>query len=170
MLGSRNRLRGPAKAMCSKHDDQLVLAHLALIDMERVQKDIEYLRSANEKDLRAALFRDAVVSYAKPFSNNRYHDGTKGLCISSNHVPQDLKSTHHEVLALRDQLVAHTDMTLQKPQVDKRRDDAGPNFSLGISGYETIHKEHLIEPLLKLAQAIHTSLLRGRSDQVKNNF
>jgi len=156
--------------MCSKHDDQLVLAHLSLIDMERVQKDIEYLQGASEKDLRAALFRDAVVSYAKPFSNNRYRDGSKGLCISSNHVPKDLKRTHDEVLALRDQLIAHTDMTIQTPRVDKYRDEEGDNFSLSISGYETIHKEHLIEPLLKLAQAVRTSLMRARSAQVKNVF
>lgn len=156
--------------MCTKHDNQLALAHLALIDMERVQISIEYLRNANEKDLKDALFRDAVVSYAKPFLNNRYSDGTKGLCISKNHVPNELKNIHDEILVLRDKLIAHTDMTLQKPRVDKHQDEMGDNYSLTISGYENILKDHLIDPFYELSKAVHKSLLNERSNQTKHVF
>lgn len=155
--------------MCAEHDDQLALAHLSLIDMERVQKSIEHLLSANDKHLKAALFRDAVISYAKPFSNNRYSDRTKRLHISENHVPKELVDVHNEILALRDELIAHTDMTIQIPSIDKYQDDIGHNYSMTISGYETIHKDRLIDPLLKLAKAVHSSLLRSRSDQTKND-
>ena len=156
--------------MSAKHDDQLALAHLSLIDMERVQKSIEFLRGTDDKYLKAALFRDAVISYAKPFSNNRYSNQTKGLRISDSHIPKELMSAHKEILALRDELVAHTDMTIQKPKIDKYQDDIGHNYSLSVSGYETIHKDHLIEPLLKLAKAVHSGLMRGRSEQTKNDF
>lgn len=156
--------------MSEKHDDQLALAHLSLIDMERVQKSIEYLGSTDDKYLRAALLRDAVISYAKPFSNNRYSDRTKELQISENHVPKEFKGIHNEVVALRDELIAHTDMTIQNPKIDKYQDNMGQNYSMSVSGYENIHKDHLIEPLFKLAKAVHTSLLRGRSNQAKNDF
>ena len=156
--------------MSAKHDDQLALAHLALIDMERVQKSIEYLRDTDDKYLESALFRDAVISYARPFSSNRFSDQSKGLRISDNHIPKELTDTHKEVLALRDELIAHTDMTVQKPKIEKYQDDVGHNFSMTVSGYATIHNNHLIDPLLKLAKAVHASLIRGRSDQTKNDF
>ena len=156
--------------MSAKHDDQLSLAHLSLIDMERVQKSIEFLCGTDDKYLKAALFRDAIISYAKPFSNNRYSNKTTGLRIADSHIPKGLMSAHKELLALRDELVAHTDMTIQKPKIDKYQDDMGHNFSLSASGYETIHKDHLIEPLLTLARAVHSSLIRGRSGQTKNDF
>ena len=138
--------------------------------MERAQKSIEYLRDTNDKYLKSALLRDAVVSYAKPFSNNRFSDKSKGLRISDNHVPKELANSHKEILALRDELIAHTDMTVQKPKIEKRQDEVGHNFSVTVAGYATIHKDHLIEPLLSLAKAVHASLLRGRSDQTKNDF
>ena len=156
--------------MSTTHDDQLALAHLSLIDMERVQRSIEYLLGTDDKYLKAALFRDAVISYAKPFSDNRYSDKKKGLRISDNHVPKELVNVHKEVLALRNELIGHTDMAIQKPKIDKYQDDMGFNYSLCVSGYETIHKDHLVEPLLQLAKAVHGSLLRGRSDQTKNDF
>ncbi|MDO8263593.1 MAG: hypothetical protein Q7T21_10245 [Gallionella sp.] len=156
--------------MSEKHDEQLALAHLSLIDMERVQKSIEYLRGTDDKYLKAALFRDAVISYAKPFSTNRYSDRTKGLRISEKHVPRNLLDIHKEVLALRDELIAHTDMIIQKPTIDKYQDDMGQNYSMTVSGYETIHKDHLIDPMLKLAKAVHGSLISNRSDQTKNDF
>jgi hypothetical protein len=156
--------------MGTKYDDQLALAHLSLIDMERVQRSIEYLRGTEEMDLKAALFRDAVVSYAKPFSSNRYSDQTKGLRISSDHVPKEQKALHDEILALRDELIAHTDMPVQNPKIEKYQDEVGQNYSMSVSGYETIHKEHLIEPLLKLAKAVHGSLIGSRPDHSKNDL
>jgi hypothetical protein len=158
------------ETMNSKHDDQLALAHLALIDMERVQKSIEYLRTTNDEYLRSVLFRDAVISYAKPFTNNRFSDQSKGLRIGNNHVPRELADAHKEVLALRDELIAHTDMTAQKPAVEKYTDEVGYNFSMTVSGYEVIHKDQLVDPLLKLSKAVHASLIRGRSNQAGNHL
>ena len=155
--------------MGMKHDDQLALAHLALIDMDRVQKSIECLRDTHDKYLKSALLRDAVISYAKPFSGNRFSDQSKGLRISDNHVPKELADTHKEILALRDELIAHTDMTLQKPEIGKRQDEVGHNYSMTVSGYETIYKDHLIDPLFNLAKAVHASLLRSRSASVGRN-
>jgi hypothetical protein len=156
--------------MSTRHDDQLALAELALTDMHRVQTSIDYIRSTEEKYLKGALFRDAVVSYAKSFLNNQYSDGTEGLCISKNHVPGELKNVHDEVLLLRNKLIAHTDMTLQNPRVDKYQDEIGDNYSLTVSGYENIFKDHLIGPLYELSKAVHKSLLNGRSNQTKNAF
>lgn len=156
--------------MGAKHDDQLALAHLALIDMERVQKSIEYLLCTDDEYLKSVMFRDAVISYAKPFISNRFSDQSKGLRISENNVPKELAAAHKEILSLRDELIAHTDMTVQKPKIEKYQNEVGHNFCITVSGYATIHKDYLIDPLLKLAKAVHTSLIRSRSNQTENDF
>lgn len=156
--------------MSTKHDDQLALSHLALIDMERAQQSVEYSHRANEKALKAALFREAVVSYAKPFSSNRYSDGKKGLRISENHVPKEMMIIHNQVLALRDKFIAHTDMAEQRPIVEKFKNEKGYDYSVVITGYETIDLDELIDPLFKLAQSVHKSLCRKRSSQIPIDF
>lgn len=138
--------------------------------MERVEKSVNHLSRTKDKFLKAVLFRDAVISYAKPFLNNNYSDGTKGLRINSKCVPAKLKTYHNEILALRNELIAHTDMTRQHPLIEKYEDEVGPNFSITVKGYETIHEDHLIEPLRELAKAVHKHLINKRSDQTKNDF
>jgi hypothetical protein len=156
--------------MSGKHDDRLALAQLSLIDMERVQGNIEHIRNSDDKYMKDVLFRDAVISYAKPFLDNRHSDGSRGLRISDKCIPKELRDVHEEILALRDELIAHTDMTIQSPRIEKRQDDLGNNYSMTVTGYDTIHREHLMDPLFKLAKAVYGSLLDTRSDQTKYDF
>ncbi len=81
-----------------------------------------------------------------------------------------MKSLHKEVLTLRNELIAHTDMALQNPNIEKYEDEVGKNYSMNVIGYETIHKDHLIEPLYKLARAVHGSLVNSRSKSVESDF
>jgi hypothetical protein len=74
-----------------------------------------------------------------------------------------MTSLHKEIINLRNELIAHTDMTLQNPRIKKYEDEVGKNYSMTVAGYETIHKEHLFGPLYKLAKAVHGSLIAARS-------
>jgi hypothetical protein len=156
--------------MSGKHADRLALAHLSLIDIQRVQRGIEHIRGSDDKYMKDVLFRDAVISYAKPFRDNRHSDGSRGLRISDKCIPKELREVHEEILALRDKLIAHTDMTILSPRIEKREDELGNNYSMIVSGYDTIHREHLIDPLLALAKAVYGGLLDTRSDQTKYDF
>tara|TARA_R110001592_G_scaffold229740_1_gene486407 strand:+ start:1693 stop:2166 length:474 start_codon:yes stop_codon:yes gene_type:complete len=157
--------------MNKKHDDKLALENLSIIDMERVILSIDCISGTESPHIKAALFRDAVISYAKPFLKNKFSDNSKGLCISTNHVPKNLKSVHKEVLDLRNELIAHTDMAIQNPEISRYKDEIGEmKYWVSVTGYRTIHKEYLLKPLQALAEAVQIELINSRGTMVKNNF
>ena len=139
--------------------ESYVLRYLALIDMERTQRSLEHLSEVQDKHLRGALFRDAVVSYVKPFSDNRGRHTKKGLKISQKGIPKELKTAHKELIEIRNQLFAHMDIDKQTPQVDVYEIDGKKHVSFTVKGYETVYLDHLIGPLAQLAKAVHSHLM-----------
>lgn len=139
--------------------ESYVLRYLALIDMERTQHSLEQLSEVQDKHLRGALFRDAVVSYVKPFSDNRGHHTKKGLKINQKGVPKELKAAHRELVDLRNNLFAHMGIDKQTPQVDIHEIDGEKHVSFTVKGYETVYVDHLIGPLAQLAKAVHRHLM-----------
>ena len=90
--------------------EQYVFHYLAMIDMERVRSSLMHLRKVKTIQLQEALFRDAVVTYAKAFTRNRNLLGKKVLRMQPSHVTPDLMSVHDELLELRNTLFAHVDL------------------------------------------------------------
>lgn len=144
--------------------ERYVLRHLALIDMERVQRSLEYLRSTTDEHLRDALFRDAVVSYAKPFSDNKGVHTKKGMRLSEKVIPKELKAAHKEVIEIRNQLFAHMDLDRQMPRLDIHNINGEKHVSFTVAGYGKVYAEHLIGPLTQLAQAVHRNLIEERRE------
>lgn len=138
--------------MKNKDQEKYVLRHLSLIDMKRVQRSIAILKDIDDEYLRDVLFRDAVISYIKPFSDNRGKHQRKGLRINQKGVPSKLKSAHKEIEDLRNKIIAHNDLVYQEV-------DFGPGTSFSVKGYERILVDHLIEPLLQLSEFVIQRLL-----------
>ena len=79
-----------------------------------------YPKSSNRyrllQEIRYSLLRDAVVSYARPFSGNR------GVLFKSHSlplklVPREFRQLHSQLMTLRSQLFAHTDLSYRNPKV-----------------------------------------------------
>jgi hypothetical protein len=87
------------------------------IDLDQSRQAVALLRSVAEEQLRHALFRDAVLSYCRPFSGNRRRDGTQHRLSVRKYVPKDMRSLHHELSGLRRQVFAHTDILFLRPQL-----------------------------------------------------
>jgi hypothetical protein len=136
--------------MTTPQQELYAFHHLSLIDMQRVWESLDARRHARKKAVREALFRDAVVSYSCPFKTNRGVFGK--LKIDPILVPESLKPTHDEVVALRDQIVAHNDLTEQNLQF-------GPEFSFTVTGYASIHRDYLAKPLSELAHRMHDEIM-----------
>jgi hypothetical protein len=140
--------------------EQYVFHYLTLIDMGRVRSSLEYVRKVTEVHLQEALFRDAVVCYAKAFSGNRNLAGKNVLKMDESFVPSDLKGSHNEVKLLRNTIVAHVDLDKQAPEVTVYEINGKKKISFGVKGYERIFTEDLIEPLDSLAEKAHTFCMR----------
>jgi hypothetical protein len=74
------------------------------------------LRAIDRKTaIHAAAFRFALVEYAKPYTRS---DGTfKRYRLPPPSLPVELLALHQQILDLRDQVLAHSDLTLKEAQV-----------------------------------------------------
>lgn len=135
--------------------EQYVFHYLTLIDMERVRSSLDHLRKATETYLQEALFRDAVVCYAKAFSSNKNLAGKNVLKMEESFVPSALEGSHNEVKFLRNTIVAHVDLDKQAPEVTVYEINGKKKVSFDVKGYERIFTGHLIEPLDSLAAKAH---------------
>jgi hypothetical protein len=146
------------KATMTPEQEQYVFKHLSLIDMERTQRSIEKVEISDDEYIKEALFRDAVVSYIRPFSGNRGEHVKRGLKLKQDGIPENLKSVHKEIEDIRNQLFAHNDLEYQNVQF-------GPETSFSVKGYEKVFFCHLAEPLKQLAEAIHKKLMQEMLEQ-----
>lgn len=149
--------------MLTPKQEQYVLRHLSLIDMERAQKSLQKMQETDDPYLKEALFRDAVVSYVKPFTDNRGEHQKKGLRLNQKGVPEKLKSVHKSLEDIRNKLFAHNDLEYQAAQF-------GPGTSFTVKGYEKFYSEDLVEPLKELASAVHQHLMREMKELETNGL
>ena len=117
--------------MLSPKQEQYVLKQLSLIDMERAEKSILKMNETEDEYLKEVLFRDAVISYIKPFSDNRGQNQRKSLRINQNGIPSSLRDAHKELEDIRNKLFAHNDLEYQQPSF-------GPETSFSVKGYEKV--------------------------------
>ena len=65
--------------------------------------------------LHAAAFRLALVQYARPYTRS---DGTHARRkLPAPQLPPDLLAVHQKILDLRDQVLAHSDLTIKQAQL-----------------------------------------------------
>lgn len=133
-----------------------VFHYLTLIDMERARSSLDLLPAATNKHVQEALFRDAVVCYAKAFGGNRNLAGKKTLRMDESFVPPSLEAAHKEVLDLRNKIVAHVDLDNQAPKVTVLELDGKKRVTFEVKGYERLFTAHLLEPFSTLAAKAHS--------------
>lgn len=119
--------------------------------MERVMKSIENISEMDDPHLKDALFRDAVVTYVKPFTSNKGENIKNGLRLNEKGIPKDLKAAHKSLIDIRDKIFAHNDLEYQSATF-------GPGSSFTVKGYEYFFSEDLLSPLNDLASTMHEHL------------
>lgn len=101
------------------------------IDFEMAKQACDLLIEQDSDELRFCILRDIVVSYSRPFSGNR---GTllRQHRLATATVPQSMSALHFELIALRNQVFAHTDQDFRKPRVARwPRHDGGTTYPMG---------------------------------------
>lgn len=78
-------------------------------DVEAARRALVYLESNRQLDsfLQEVLWREAIISYGRPFSGNRIDGDRHKIKVSV--VPDDLRFMHDIVIDYRNKLVAHSD-------------------------------------------------------------
>ena len=69
--------------------------------------------------IHAAAYRFALVEYAKPYtrSDGTFKSGRNAYKLPPPNLPDESLVLHQQILDLRDQVLAHSDLTLKEAQV-----------------------------------------------------
>ena len=148
--------------MTTPSQENYAFMHLSLSDMERVLNSIRMIEGTTDEYLKDALFRDAVISYVKPFSRNR-GEFNEILQLQQNLVPKELQDEHEEIKGIRDKLFAHNKLTWEELIF-------GPGTGFTVKGYEKVYLSRLIEPLKNLARKVHAAIMNEMSEIKKNGL
>lgn len=113
------------------------------IDLNTARQAIKVLKRYRRPDVRYALLRDLIVTYVRPFSTNigpksKHHLGVKA------HVPKGSKELHKELVRVRMEQFAHTDLRYYTPTATAFRGPQGEHY-----GYGMMFKSYDYEALLR---------------------
>lgn len=121
------------------------------------QNSIELLSDSKELRLKYILLRDIVISYARPFSINRGIEVSKHS-LGSKFIPPKHKNLHNELIDLRDQLFAHTDLSYRKPKVADFSSGDHKWFPMSFKGFDYNCLLAKIDDIADLIKKVQESL------------
>jgi hypothetical protein len=96
---------------------------------------LKALDAAEPGAVRAAAYRMALVEYAKPYkaSYGTHKPRRQGYFIPTPNLPPEDVALHTRILRLRDQVLAHSDLTLKEARVYASRVQGRPLVAIGIN-------------------------------------
>jgi hypothetical protein len=130
--------------------ERYIFYDLAHGDMIRAKKNIARVAEISDKQLKDVLCRDAIISYCRPFANNKGKFIPTNLVLPESFVPRGLRSKHKSILALRNDLIAHLDLSKQSASLSN-------DLSYSVKGYELMRFEDRMPELEALATAVEGS-------------
>lgn len=110
------------------------------IDLEMAKQTCDVLAEQDSSDVRYCVLRDLIVTYARPFSANRGRL-FKQHRLESDVVPIEMQALHAELVALRDQVFAHTDHDARDPRIARwPKEQGGATYAMSFSnpGYDRL--------------------------------
>ena len=97
------------------------------------------LKTYEQLNLRFLIVRDAIISYARPFSDN---NGIllKKWKLPEKFIPKKYKDLHKELINMRDRVIAHSDMDFIDPSVVNRSSSKGKWFPMSLKNFHSEFK------------------------------
>ncbi|BEQ15764.1 hypothetical protein [Desulfoferula mesophila] len=143
------------------------------IDFDTALRTLRVLSRYRKNDVRYCLLRDIVITYCRPFSKNKgsnFHNSLR----SKKFVPQIFLPFHTELMAVRNQLFAHTDLTYYRPQVVNWSTPGQIRFPMAFKGYDYAKLNARVSEIKKLVNSV-AQKLQNEIDQMEkiyaqNNF
>ncbi len=144
--------------------EKYAFLRLYAMDLKEALQTIRVLRRYRRKDVRFPLLRDIVVSYCRPFTESR-GQGIKKDIHDVKFQNHDMELLHEELLTLRKQLFAHTDLTYKTPQISKWSKGGNKWFPMSFKGF---NYDHLDEKMLEIKKLIEYVQLKLK-EQIKQH-
>lgn len=128
------------------------------IDLDTARHTIKVMRRYKRLQVLYPLLRDVAVTYARPFSLNVGNEISKHQLSSKTHVPKSLLSLHNELIRVRKEQFAHTDLRFYQPKVAKFSGKTKPWFPMSFKGYDYAVLLARIGKIEELVLAVESSI------------
>mgnify|MGYP001563271340 CR=1 FL=1 len=138
------------------------------IDLDSALHTLNILRRYKRPDIRNVLLRDIIITYARPFSGNKGNNIPKHT-LTLKFVPLEQRNLHAELMNLRKQLFAHTDLTYRNPRIANWSSEKRRWFPMSFRGYDYGSLNKRIDDITNLISSVHYEL-RKRIREIENNF
>jgi hypothetical protein len=112
-------------------DVAYLMSRLYWHDLQEALQTLKLMRRLRRPHTRFCLLRDFVVSYCRPFSENRA-PLIRTHRLGLRFVPIPNRALHAELLTLRSQVFAHTDFEYHRPRVSRWVTARGPYYPMTI--------------------------------------
>ena len=100
----------------SKVVERYKFYRLCDIDFDTASHALRLLARYKRLNIRFLIIRDAIISYARPFSGNKGLSGSS-MILPVKFVPKHFNDLHVELMNLRNRAIAHTDLDFIDPKV-----------------------------------------------------
>ncbi len=118
---------------------------------------LKILKRYKKIDVRHALLRDIIVTYVRPFTVSKGHEICKHA-LSPRLVPSKLKKLHSELLDIRHQIFAHTDLVYKNPKVGKWDLGHCKVFPMSFKGYDYNRLDTRVDDIAELIYSVQKRL------------
>ena len=119
------------------------------MDLEMALQSIEMMKRYRRKDIRYSIIRDVIVTYCRPFTESKGIKIKKDL-MAVKFTSQDMQSLHNELLTLRKQLFAHTDLIYKKPEVSNWSTEVYKWFPMSFRGFDYSSLDNRVSEIKEL--------------------
>lgn len=120
--------------MDTREEEFYVFLRFADGDISQAQMALDHLSAVEGDFLRLCLLKDAAISYCRPFKKSR-GAFNKSLKLDKNYVPFCFIGLHNDLVDLRDQVFAHTDIDVRSPVLHCWTGEPRPIFPIQFKGH-----------------------------------
>lgn len=140
-------------------DEPYYFLRMYSIDFSTARGAIKVLKRYRRPDVQYPLLRDLIVAYVRPFSTNKGPLSKHTLGVKQ-HVPPLMRALHQELVRVRMQQFAHTDLTYYTPETLAFK---GPNgefhgYAMMFKGYDYAALLRRLPEIEELIRAVESSV------------
>ena len=140
----------------SKEEEAYIHFQFSIEALNEAWSILKRIKSHPKNSLRIPAFRYALIAYAKPYRKSFGIEQPKHS-LDTSCIPDEFLELHERLVDSRDQIHAHSDLTLYEPKL--YGDISGPNPFVGYTAnYINVIEE--LPNIDKIIELIEQTLLR----------
>lgn len=142
-------------SMTDKEFEDYCFYRLYSIDFNSARNSVRLVRRYRRKDIRYCVLSEVTVTYARPFSANR------GRLWRSHRLPETIvpgkfQTLHAELMKLRNEAFAHTDLGFRRPRLARWATKSRPIYPMSFANPDFAALDHRVDDVEQLVMAVES--------------